>query len=117
LVVLVQQAIRSLQLGWRYATWTFPWFVPESVEAYADLVRKVSFKEVNIREVETSHTFETVSTAYTFIDSVGLELYLQPLSPKEGTLLKGEFLKRLSSRVTESGVRLNFRRLYVHASS
>lgn len=117
LVALAQEAIHSLQLGWKYVAWQFPWFVPESQDAYADLLRNASFKEVNVRQHETSYTFETVSTVYGFLSSVGFDLFLQPLSPEEGASLKEAVIKLLTSRATENEVRLDFRWLYVRATA
>ena len=117
LVALTQEAIHSLQLGGRYLACQFPWFVPESQHAYAGLLRNALFKEVHVRDQETSYTFETVSMAYGFFCSVGFELYLQPLSPGEGAALSEELQKLLESHVTESGVSLYFRRFYALATS
>lgn len=117
LIAVTQKAIQSLQLEQRYSTWEFPWFVPESPHAYADLVQSVSFHNVFARKRETTYVFDTASTAYGFFSSVGLELFLQPLSAEEAASLKTEVLKLLSALETEGGVSLVFRRLYVLASS
>lgn len=115
LVAVTQKAIRSLQLEQRYATWEAPWFVPESPHAYADLLRSLSFNEVGIRQRETNYVFDAASTAYGFFSAVGLELFLQPLSPEEASSLKAKVLKLLTALETERGVSLDFRRLYVLA--
>jgi trans-aconitate 2-methyltransferase len=117
LVALTREAIHLLQLGRRYDSWQFPWFVPESMDAYADLARNASFKEVSVRRCETCYAFESASTAYGFFSSVGFDLFLQPLSPEEGVSLKEKVLSLLTARAAESGVRLDFCRQYVLATS
>lgn len=116
MVKIIQEAIHSLQLGQKYEKWSFPWFVPESTNVYADLLRQISFKDVTIREVETIYTFETVSTVFGFFKSVGIDLYLQPLSQEERVLLKDEIIKLIERDNGENGIKFNFHRLYVHAS-
>lgn len=117
LVAVTQRAIQSLQLGQRYAMWEFPWFVPESSHAYANLLQSLSFQDVVVRQRETPYIFDTASTAYGFFSSVGLDLFLQPLSAEDATSLKTEVFKVLSALETEPGVSLVFRRLYVLASA
>jgi len=117
LVAVTQKAIQSLQFGQRYTTWEFPWFVPESPHGYANLLQNLSFQDVVVRQRETTYVFDTASTAYGFFTSVGLDLFLQPLSTEDATSLKAEVLKVLSALETERGVSLVFRRLYVLASA
>jgi len=117
LVALTQEAIHLLQLGCRYTAWQFPWFVPESSDAYADLLCNALFKKVSVRKQTTSYEFASASTAYGFFCSVGFDLFLQPLSPEEGVSLKEKVLSLLTSRAVENRVRLDFCRLYVLAKS
>lgn len=117
LVAVAQKAIKSLQLEQRYATWEFPWFIPESSHAYADLLQSLSFRNVVVKQRETTYVFDTASTAYGFFTSVGLELFLRPLSAEDAASLKTEVLKLLSGLESERGISLVFRRLYVLAST
>lgn len=116
MVRITQEAIDSLQLGQKYENWSFPWFVPESADVYADLLRQISFKDVTVREVETIYTFETVLTVFGFFKSVGIDLYLQPLSHEEGALLKDKIIKLIERDNGENDIKFNFHRLYVYAS-
>ena len=117
LIAVSQSAIRSLGLEHRYATWESPWFVPESSHAYADLLQSLSFKNIIVRQSKTTYAFDTALIAHGFFSSVGLELFLQPLSAEEAASLKSEVLKLLFALETERGVSLVFHRLYVFATT
>lgn len=116
LIAVIQKAIQSLRFEHLYTNWDFPWFVPETPDAYADLLRSLCFNDVEVRRRETTYVFDTAPTVYGFFSSVGLELFLQPLSDDEASILKTEVHKLLSDLVTERGVSLNFSRLYIVAS-
>lgn len=116
LIALTQKAIQSLKLEQHYRNWDFPWFVPETPERYADLLRSLCFNGVDVWRRETTYVFDTASTVYGFFSSVGLELFLQPLSGKAASLLKTQLQKLLSALATERGVCLNFSRLYAVAT-
>ena len=94
----------------------FSWFVPESAEAYTDLLRQIQFKNVVVREVESFYIFKMALTAIGFFNSVGFDLFLEPLSMQDGIMLKNKINKQIACYQTESGIRLDFQRLYVQAS-
>lgn len=116
LISVTQKAIQSLRFEHLYTNWDFPWFVPDSPDGYADLLRNLCFNSADVRRRETTYVFDTAPTVYGFFSSVGFELFLQPLSGEEASLLKTEVHKLLSALATERGVSLNFSRLYVVAS-
>lgn len=115
MVSLVQDAMHSLEFDHKYAHWQFPWFVPESADAYGDLLKRVQLKNVIVREIETFYTFESEFTAFSFFNSVGFGLFLQPLSKKDGTSLKNEVKKLIERHNTHNGIKLGFHRLYAQA--
>jgi trans-aconitate methyltransferase len=117
LIAVTQKAVRSLGLEARYTAWRSPWFVPESADAYADLLRSLSFDQVDVKQRETTHLFDTPSTAFSFFASVGLELFLEPLTAEEAASLEARVLELLSDLRTERGVSLDFRRLYAFGSA
>lgn len=116
MIAVTQKAIQSLRFERLYSNWEFPWFVPETPDSYADLLRSLCFNDVNVWRRATTYVFDTASTVYGFFSSVGLELFLQPLSDEEASLLKADVHKLLSALATECGLSLNFNRLYVVAS-
>jgi len=116
MVMFVQEVIHSLQFDQKYTDWQFPWFVPESIDAYADLMEQTKFKNIAVREAETFYTFETESTVLGFFNLVGLDLFLRPLSQKDGDLLKNALKTLIEQYRTENGVRLSFHRLYARAN-
>lgn len=115
LIAVSQKAIQFLGLESKYASWTFPWYVPESPSSYTDLLRGMSFRNVDVTQHETSFVFATASAAYGFFDAVGIGLFLQPLSPNEALAFREEVRRILVNLETEGGVSLNFSRLYVFA--
>jgi trans-aconitate methyltransferase len=117
LIAVAQKAIRSLRLEARYAAWESPWFVPESADAYADLLRSLSFDEVDVKQRETTYVFDTPSTAFSFFASVGLELFLKPLTDEEAASLEVQILETLSDLRTGRGVSLDFCRLYAFGTA
>lgn len=117
LMAVTWRAIRSLHLEKRYARWQFPWFVPESAEAYAGLLLSASFGGIEVRLRETTYVFEASATAFSFFTSVGLELFFPPLTAEEAASLRSRVLRLISALEDEHGVNLNFRRLYAFGTA
>ena len=115
MISVVQDAIQYLNFEQTYANWEFPWFVPESVDAYSDLLKQIQFKNVFVREVETFYKFETVQSVLGFFEAVGLGLFLQPLSVEDTVLLKNKICEVIERYSTENGVNLKFHRMYAQA--
>ncbi|MDA8093240.1 MAG: methyltransferase domain-containing protein [Betaproteobacteria bacterium] len=115
LISACQKAIDALGLAPRYSGWTFPWYVPESADGYADLLREASFRKVAVTRHETRFIFASASAARGFFDAVGLDLISRPLAPGEAGAFREEVHRILASLDTGEGVRLDFSRLYACA--
>lgn len=116
LISVSQKAIQTMGLESRYASWPFPWYVPESPSSYAHMLRELSFGNVHVTQRETTFCFGSASAALGFFDAVGLPLFQQPLFPDEATAFKDEVRCILAGLETETGVRFDFSRLYICAS-
>lgn len=117
LISISRKAIQSLYLEPKYASWPFPWYVPESSSSYASLLREMSFSNVSVAQRETSFVLESASAAFGFFDAVGLELFLKPLSPDESAAFREEVRRILAGLETEAGVCFDFSRLYAFAAA
>ena len=115
MIRFARETIESLNFDLKYSNWEFPWFVPESATAYSDLLKECQFKNVTVWEVETFYMFENGLTALNFFNLVGFNLFMQPLSKKDGTSLKDEVRKRMESCIIHDGIKLSFHRLYAQA--
>ena len=116
MVIIAQEAIHSLKFDKKVTNWHFPWFVPDSVDVYAGLMKQTQFNNIVVREVETFYSFETESIALGFFNSVGLGFFMEPLSQKDGESLKDEISRNIKQYRTERGVSFSFHRLYARAN-
>lgn len=116
MVRLANKAIHALRLEHNYSDWVFPWYVPVSAAAYRDLLERIHFQNVTVREVETFYTFERAPTAIGFFNSVGLDLFLQPISSQDRISLKNEMIRLIEHSAAGTKIRLDFHRLFAQAS-
>lgn len=114
LVQISNKVIDKLGLNKYYESWIFPWYVPDLVE-YEALLNKLDYKKININKINSNFNFGNCQSAYDFFDSVGLKLYLEPLSSNDSELFKDEFIKELQNLEKNEGLSLQFERIIVLA--
>ena len=116
MVSLVKETIHSLNFKDNYINWQFPWFVPESLDKYAEHLNQIQFKNVKVRGVRTHYTFKNTFTVLDFFKSVGLNLFLEPLSDKDRISFENELSNRIENYKNSKGISFSFNRLYAYAN-
>ncbi len=116
LVAISQKTIEALGFQKEYEDWEFPWYVPTSVQDFADLLQKTGFQQIDVQSDETGYRFETAAAVLNFFDTVGV-LHSSPLSAEQKSVFKSKCLEILTGMAGSDGsVGLVFPRLFALAS-
>ena len=115
LVYMVGAAIEVTKTGDHYRNWEFPWFVP-TLKGYMKMLAKVGFANPKVEIVENSFKFHSAQNVLDFFDSVGLDLYLEPLPDEKKVSVKDELARKLRNKEASRDLTFQFQRMFVIAS-
>jgi len=115
LIYYTRQVIKSLELEEYYHDWEFPWFVT-SAKDYKILLQSSGYQNVVVKEMQNTFKFGMASQVYNFFESVGLELYLNPLGAEQKQRFKQKLLQKIEQSNLGKGIILHFERLFAFGS-
>ena len=115
LIAYTRRVIKSLSFEIYYRDWKFPWFVTTAKD-YKILLQTLGYQNVVVRKMQNSFSFRAASQTYNFFESVGLELYLNPLGTEQKQRFKQKLLQEIEQANTGKGILLHFERLFAFGS-
>ncbi|MBR5381020.1 MAG: methyltransferase domain-containing protein [Oscillospiraceae bacterium] len=106
------RAAAELGLEERYDGWAFPWYVPESAEAFEALLTAAGFENAGVTPEADTFSFPSAEAVFRHFESVGLSLFAGVLEESE----KERFFRQVLRDLTADhphGASLRYERLFV----